>query len=518
MSNQPFFKLFAFTLLSVITLSCSKSPETTLPKDTGTTTPQPDNQDGNNGGESGSASYGDLFLYGSNMGYYPGWTDEQLSEILIGSPNSEGAGVNSLRPAMYDRFVEEWGYNIRSNAFKFYQQLGGKDHVIFLNGPSDAHRDKTKYCASHESGTFANLYEPIWTNDGQINDKNYYALYVYNVVKTYGPYVKFWEVWNEPDYTNNWAASQTWANTDPNPCDLDGFYAPVQSYVRMLRITYEVVKKLDPTDQVCLGGIGYEGFLDAIMRNTDNPSEGAVTSAYPQKGGAWFDCVSYHIYPMYSLGGDKKNSDAAAQTIVAQRNNLEAVLKKYQYGGKKSYIVTECNIPRKALNGYIGGDEAQRNFMIKAAVMAQKSEIKGLYIYGAAESETLSAATEPYQVMGFYQKMPLAPYKATINPSGVSWRTASRLLGNRHYDKAKTDAMQLPSTVDGAAFYSTSDKNYIYVLWAKSSGNSESASASYSFPASFNITSTTQYSWEEVKSQANSNNFKLTGSPIFIKP
>lgn len=518
MPNQVFFKIFCLLLLSAITLSCSKSTETTKPE--GVDTPGNGNEGNNNGddGNTGSASYGDLFLYGSNMGYYPGWTDEQLSEILIGAPNSAGAGVNSLRPAMYDRFVEEWGYNIRLNTFKFYQQSGGKDHVIFLNGPSEAHRDKTKYCASRESETFANLYEPIWTNDGQINNNNYYARYVYNVVKTYGPYVKFWEVWNEPDYTYNWNASQTWANTDPDPCDLDGFYAPVQSYVRMLRITYEVVKKLDPTDLVCLGGIGYEGFLDAIMRNTDNPAKGAVTNTYPQKGGEWFDCVSYHIYPMYYLGSDKKNSDAAAKAIADHKNNLETVLKKYQYGGKKSYIVTECNIPRKALNNYIGSDEAQKNFMIKAAVIAQKSGIKGLYIYGAAESETLSGATDPYQVMGLYQKMPAAPYKVTINSSGISWRTASRLLGNRHYDKARTEAMQLPSNADGAAFYSTSDKNYIYVLWAKSYGNNETASASYSFPALFNIASATQYSWDEVKSQGNNNDFKLTGSPIFIKP
>jgi len=528
MSNQSFLKLCCLTFLSAIalfflsaiTLSCSKTIETSTPEDVEIPRPAPDNE-GNNkeeDGNTGSTAYGDLFLYGSNMGYYPGWTDEQLSEILIGSPNSDGVGVNSLRPAMYDYFVEKYGYNNRLNAFKFYYQSGSKENVIFLSGPSEAHRDKTKYCATHESGTFANLYEPIWNANGQINDNNYYATYVYNVVKTYGPYVKYWEVWNEPDYTYSWKATLTWGNEDPDPCNLNGFYAPIQSYVRMLRITYEVVKKLDPTDVVCLGGLGYEGFLDAIMRNTDNPDKGAVTNAYPKKGADWFDCVSYHVYPMYYLGHDKKNSDDAAKAIINHKNNFENVLKKYQYSGKKSYIVTECNIPRKVFNDYIGSDEAQKNFMIKAAVIAQQSEIKGLHIYAPAESETLSAAADPYKAMGFYQKMPAAPYKATINSSGISWRTTSRLLGNRHYDKARTEAMQLPSTVDGAAFYSISDKNYIYVLWAKSSGNSETASASYSFPTSFNIKSATQYNWDEVKSQANSNSFKLTGTPIFVKP
>jgi len=489
-------------------MACTKSKPVANPD-------EPSNPGGGNPGDP-TATNGEAFLYGSNMGYYPGWSDEQLSEILIGSSNSIGVGVNSLRPALYEHFVQQWGYDIRLNAFKFYQQLGAKDNVIFLNGPSDAHRDKSMYCGSHQSETFANLYEPIWNTDGQVNNNNYYASYVYNVVKNYGAFVKYWEVWNEPDYTYNWGASQTWAQNNPNPCDLNGFYAPIQSYVRMLRITYEIVKKLEPTDRVCLGGIGYEGFLDAILRNTDNPANGAVTAAYPEKGGAWFDCVSYHIYPMYSLGDNKKNSDAAAQVVSDHKNNLESVLVKYQYGGKKEYIVTECNIPRKALGGYIGSDEAQRNFMIKAAITSQKANLKGLYIYGPAESETLAAATDPYQAMGFYQKMGSSPFTVTVNNSGIAWRTVSKLLSKRYFDKAKTESMQLSSGVDGGAFYSADEKNYVYVLWAKTSGNSEIASASYSFPASFTVSTANSFNWDGTSGTVG-RTVSLTGSPIFIK-
>lgn len=462
------------------------------------------------------------FLYGSNMGSYTGWSDEQLAEILIGNPAKglAGAGVNSLRPAMYDHFVQRWGYDIRLKAFETYGQLGGKDHTLFLNGPSDAHRDQTRYCNDVQSKTFANLYEPIWASTGKVNPDNYYANYVYNVVKTYGPYVKYWEVWNEPDYTNNWAATQTWAQSDPDPCDLTTFAAPIQSYVRMLRITYEIVRQLDKDGLVCVGGLGYPNFLDAILRNTDNPSKGTITADYPKKGGEWFDCLSYHVYPMYDLGANR-NSDAAAAAVVNHKQAFQDVLDKYAYNGtthpKKAFIVTETNIPRKAIGNYVGGDDVQRNFLIKAAVVAQKAGISGLYIYGPAESTPLDQATTPYQAMGFYQRITSGPYQATITSGGTAWRTVSTLLGTRQYDPAATAALQLPPAIEGGAFYDVDAKDHIYVLWAKTSGTSEAASARYSFPASVAVKTATQFNWENKPSTV-TGTVSLTGSPVFIKP
>ncbi|PST81815.1 hypothetical protein C7T94_18275 [Pedobacter yulinensis] len=496
---------YSFLLLLVLLCSGSCKSVVSVPDDD---TNQPQTEPG-------------TFLYGSNMGYYPGWSDEQLAEILIGNPakNIAGSGVNSLRAAMYDHFVQQWGYDIRRTAFQTYAQLGGRDHTIFLNGPADQHREQTSYCKGVQSQTFANLYEPIWTSPGNINTKNYYANYVYNVVKTYGPYVKYWEVWNEPDYTTNWAASQTWDRSDPNPCDLSNFSAPVQSYVRMLRITSEIVSQLDKDALVCVGGLGYPGFLDAILRNTDNPDGGRVTADYPKKGGDWFRCLSYHVYPMYDLGSNR-NSDAAARAIVNHKTEFEAVLNKYGYGaspGRKTFIVTETNIPRKAVGNYVGGEEVQRNFMIKAAVAAQKAGINSLYIYGAAESELSEEVTEPFQAMGLYKKITEGPYTTGITPGGTAWRTVSRLLGGRKYDAAATAALQLPDNADGAAFYSATQQNHLYVLWARTSGSSEHATVSYRFPAAMNVRSAKQINWEQAKTEF-TGTLTLTGAPVFIQP
>lgn len=496
--------------------ACSKDPNLADEPDDGENneTPAP--------GQPAPGELGEPFLYGSNMGAYSGWSDQQLAELLIGNPNRDiaGVGVNSLRPAMYDHFVQRWGYDIRVSAFETYRQLGGKDHTIFLNGPADAHREQIQYCNGVQSQTFAHLYEPIWLSPGVVNPNNYYANYVYNVVKTYGPYVKYGEVWNEPDYTNNWQASQTWDTVDPNPCHLTNFHAPIQSYVRMLRITHEIVELLDDDGLVCVGGLGYPRFLDAVLRNTDNPNGGQVTTDYPQKGGEWFDCLSYHVYPMYYVGSNP-HSDAAADAVVNHKDAFQAVLDKYGYDGtthpEKPFIVTESNIPRRAVDGYLGGDDVQRNFLIKAAVRAQQAGISALYVYGPSENGSIDQISNPYHAMGFYEHINSTPYNAKITPGGVAWRTVSQQLGERQHDPAATARLQLPDGIGGGAFYSVSDKDYVYVLWAKTEGASEQAVAEYRFPATFNIAQATRVDWEN-KSSNVTGTVALTGAPVFIKP
>src|SRR5690606_28297851 len=221
--------------------------------------------------------------------------------------------------------------------FKDYaQKLGMSEQTVFLEGPSATNRDMKIFCsAKGSSKMFKNMYEPIWDggkNGTPVNDNNPMALYVYKTALEYGGTVRFWEIWNEPDYTSSdkgWqppTAADSWWKRDPAPCELNNLQAPVQHYIRALRIAYEVIKYVDPNDFVCIGGIGYESFLDAVLRNTDNPSGGKVTSAYSKKGGAYFDCLSYHSYPMYGtreyINGKwipQRHSDKAVEVFLREK-------------------------------------------------------------------------------------------------------------------------------------------------------------------------------------------------------
>lgn len=508
----------------------------------------------------------EFFLYGANMAWRnAAWTDEIMGTILCSDPaeyGNEGPNANSLRPALYDRFVAQYGIDYRIPTFEHYASKGAKVNTIFLSGPRKEYWERTCPLTPEEEklsydlpASFKNIYKPIWkTENGKtvVNPENYYAKYVYDVVLKFKPYTRFWEIWNEPDLTYKGNGDKepgqagNWWDADPDPCELHNLRSPIQHYIRLLRISYEVIKSVDEDAVICTGGLGYSSFLDAVLRNTDNPDGGKITSEYPLKGGAYFDCVSYHVYPMYYLrkwtGRDQshpdgftyfRHTDAAIEAAVNHQKKMEDVLSKHGYNGtvypQKEWILSETNIPSRRVKGYddngkkwfIGSDEAQRNYLTKVAITCQKNDVDAIYIYCPYDNNKNGDEGE-YDVMGFYEPLPDAPgSKLTLKPGGKAWRTMVRLLSERKYDAAETDKLSFNSTwegkVDGGAFYSSEKKDYIYVLWAKTSKDlDETASVQYSFPSSMGVKSMSYINWDGSTTSVNGNEIALTGSPVFI--
>ncbi|MGZ3948702.1 MAG: PKD domain-containing protein, partial [Flavisolibacter sp.] len=486
---------------------------------------------------SSQVNYTGNYRYGVNQGYYPGWSAENTATIAAGSSavNVKGVGVKSFRVPLYDDFLTQWGLTVEVGKFQAYAQLGADDNTAFVGSPDASHRDPTTYPGSPEqSKTFNNLYEPIWLDAAQtqINPNNYYAKYLYDVVSTYGPYIKFWEVVNEPDFTYSsagWLGDQTplppgsWFDHNPTPDELVNLRAPIFSYIRMLRISWEVIKKLQPNDFVCLGGIGYRSFLDAILRNTDNPSDGSVNSSYPGKGGAYFDVISYHCYPMYNVTVGNRQSDAAAASYIAAKNAMDALAANYGYNGsqypKKQFICTETGVSRIMSGTNWGSNDGQRNYIMKASVLSQKNSVRQVYWFSLGDG---TDATNQYQQMGLYYYFGgNSPYNETASDQGKALKTTSDLLYGKTYDASRTASLSLPSSVEGAAFRAL-DGSYTYVLWAKTTGDlSEYANATYSFPntviASANIVRK-EWDFSETNSAStiSKTNISLSGSPSFF--
>ncbi len=505
----------------------------------------------------GVNAYNGDFGYGVNMGYHANWGnhDTLLANIAAGRPDLgiPGVGCRALRPAMPDWFVEQFGFNVRGYAFDHYDQIGMDDHAVFLEGPSDAHKSNEVFCngvnGPEESILFKNMYLDIWdggANGTPYNDNNYFARYVYNTVLTYKDHVQFWEIWNEPDfsYTSHpYDAPGTpgsWWDNDPDPCDML-IKAPIYHYIRLLRISYEVIKTVDPTAYITTGGLGFPSFLDAVMRNTDNPVDGSVTADYPLKGGAYFDVLSYHVYPhiegCYRDFWDvsinnwqyERHSDAAADCILEKKQGFEDVLHAHGYDGstydEKLWIITEANIPRKGIsNGAenYGNDEIQRNWIIKSLVLAQQNNIEQLHVFRLGETQDYNAATYEFALMGLYTNLDSTdPYTEVPTDEGRAYHTTADLLHGLDYDEAKTNAMNKPAGVRGGAFVDGAG-NYTYVLWAEcTTDQSEVASATYNFPAGFNISSLTKMEWNHADTNASSTvgptNVALTGAPIFLQ-
>ena len=491
--------------------------------------------------------YDGVFRPGMNLGIYSGFSDEELAVLAAGSESLQvdGAGVRALRPSLPEHFLETYGYSARLDAFAFYDSLQLKDHTLIVGYPSEEHRDLTQYCPGYSSELFANLYEPIWddgANGTPVNENNYFAKYIYETVLNYGEYVKFWEIWNEPgfDYTGShgWlppGSPGNWWENNPDPCDYK-LRAPIFHYIRILRISYEVIKTLSPEDYVVLSGTGYPSFLDAILRNTDNPADGSMTAGYPLGGGAYFDVMGYHSYPHFDgamrewsneIGGwlYYRHSDAAARGIKRSKDIYNEVLNDYGYNGleypSKLWTITECNLPRKAFGEFAGSSEIQKNFIIKSFVACVQNDISQFHIYKIAEETGFEEATGSFDLMGIYQKMDQSHgFNQSINEEGIAYKTSTDILFGKTYDEVKTQSLLLPDGVEGAAFKDEFE-NYTYVIWAETNiDQSESASAIYSFPASFGITQLLKREWNygatNQSAWVSPQEISLTATPIFL--
>ncbi|MEO1517638.1 MAG: PKD domain-containing protein [Bacteroidota bacterium] len=492
--------------------------------------------------------YKGSFRPGTNLGYNPPWSDEELADIAAGNESLgvKGAGCKTIRPALNESFLEEWGYDIRFETYQHYGSLGLKDLTAIVGFPSPEHQDPTYFCSEHQSELFANMYTPIWDNGENgtpINDTNYLALYLFKTLHLYKDNVKFWEIWNEPgfDYTftTGWLGpgqDGNWWENDPTPCDYK-LRAPIYHYIRTLRISYEIIKTIDPDAYVTLASVGYTSFLDAVLRNTDNPTDGSVNADYPLGGGAYFDAIAIHSYP--HLDGTMRewdqstqsfvydrHSDRAVQGIPLTKDTFQVVLDQYGYDGvtypEKEWIITEINVPRKAFADYIGSDTVQINYIIKAYVESVINDIRQIHVYDMAESFEFEDAVNEFQLMGLYKRLfGVWPYNERINHLGVAYKTASDMLFNSDYDPIRSAGMELPAGVRGEAFLDHNG-HYTYVLWAATTQDmSEESSATYSFPSSWNLSNLQLTHWNhsyfpQIDQQV-PNNIALTATPIFLK-
>ncbi len=470
-------------------------------------------------------TYTGQFQYGLNPGYYGnGWTDNAVYQLCV------DAGCRSARNSLPDYFIAQWGPTIRVNTFQhIVNDLQFRQITTFLGGPRDAWRSTEMYDGK-QSKLWQGLYEPIWDNGENgtpVNDANRFAVYMWLIVNNYGEYTDFYEIINEPDFTDSshgWEDASkpgSWWSNPPQPGDMTNLNAPIYQYIRLLRIAYAVVKEYDATGYVTPGGVGYASFLDALLRYTDNPNGGQVTAAYPLKGGAYFDSLSFHNYPQFGTRyydngwHPDRHSDKAVDVFLSSRDEFEMVLFFHGYDGlqypQKPFIVTELNVARKQIGETLGGEVLQRNFTIKALVKAQQADIKQIYWFVTGESKNYNEATNSFDLMGFYENLKRdTPGNQIMTQQGIAHRTTYQQIFGWTYDEAATVALALPASADGVVFKKGNQLRY--VLWAKTTtDNSETAVSTINLPGTY-----TQVNWNGSSQQVSGTNLQLTGTPVFL--
>jgi hypothetical protein len=408
-------------------------------------------------GDDGSGLGRAGFRFGINLGHpNPDFDDASMSDLAAES------GARSIRLKYPETHFAEWGADIEVGDAEHYASLGMKEHAAFVIGMTAEHSTAPAGTERWELDYYIpeNLYEPIFLESGEINPDNYFAAYLETTMSTYAEWVRYWEIWNEPDWVDDWQVTESWYEEPPTREQLPRFNGSIFDYVRMLRIAYEVKEKVAPDSYVMTGGIGYPSFLSAILRYTDNPDGGAVSEAYPYTGAAYFDVVSFHHYPHLVEDG---SSDAGLDSFTAHRDELMDEL--VQAGvPHKGWMVTETGASRRALPSVASGPAYARNYLLKAMLWAKAEGFLGVdwFILSDGTDEA-----DPFDHMGLYADISglTSPELAARSETGVAYATLSALLDGARLDLAASEALELPKGARGYVF--RQGEQSITALWAE---------------------------------------------------
>lgn len=498
--------------LALVTSGCScesgtGSPDAAMTRDTG---PRPDTgpiPDVGPRTDSGASPLGGWFRHGENAGYWgPGIDDSESAMLAV------AAGCDSERVSLPETFLAEWGAGIEESDFATYASVGLDHLVVFLTSPTRDHSTAPASAADWELAHHSprNLYEPTFLPDGSVNPDNYWASYVASVVQHYGAQIDIYEVWNEPDQVGgNWMATQHWDTTAPLPSDLIWWNDTIYAYIRMLRVTHEVVHRMDPTASVTTGGIGYPSYLSALLRYTDEPTAGAVDAEHPSTGYAYLDILSYHYYPVFAPG----NSDVGADGLIAARDDFDAVFAAAGLA-PLPYVVTESGAPRRMVGTTQGSPEYARNYLLKIMTRGHAEGLLGIDWFVLGEP---AAPTTSFDAMGLYESYASATMvsECVIDDTGVAYATLGHHLHAAQHDPSAT----IPAGAEGAGFVAA-DGSHVLVLWARNDTD-ENAHASVMLTSDH---AWTERAWDWSRTHAETARtpsggtiaLELTSAPVFL--
>jgi hypothetical protein len=459
-------------------------------------------------GAGGALPYG--FRYGVNLGHRnASWGDADDATL------ASRAGVRSIRVKLPAMHLATWGYDIEVGDMQSYQSLGLHDHIGFLIGSESVDLTVAPPGSQDWQNEYyipKNLYEPIVLGDGSVNPNNYWASYVYRTVDTYKSWVHVWHVWNEPDWVADWQVTQSWGTEPPAAADLPRFNGSIFDYVRMLRVTREAAHKADPAALIATGGIGYPTFLAAILRYTDNPTDGSVSADFPAKGGAYLDVIDFHYYPIFS----PKSSDASVDQLIASKAAFAQVLADAG-ATVRGWNVSETGAPLATTPDYptIGSPEYARNYLLKTMVTAQANDIGGVDWFILSNGE--DASTDVFDHMGLYEDVAALSTvdQAVKTDAGTAYATLGDVLGGASYDAAATVALGLPAGVRGVCF--AQDGKRRIALWAETPAANETAAANVELATS---TGFDVHAWDGTISSADASggmaSLDLDGAPLLL--
>ncbi len=221
------------------------------------------------------------------------------------------------------------------------------------------------------------------------NPQNLWARYVRDVVTRYKGRVKYWEIWNEPDY-----AEVFWAGT-------------VADYYQMLKVSYQTIKAIDPEAKVLMAGLAYyfnPHFLEDLLRVMMADPTGRANNYY-------FDILAWHTY-----SGPRGIVDRVADS----RRLLTSTV------GMKPIWLNETNVPpwdESRINVY-------RPFTYAATTAEQAAYILQTFAYAVASGVEKVFVYRLKDEPSEDQAWGLVRDNGTLRPAYTAYQIATKYLSH----------------------------------------------------------------------------------------
>jgi hypothetical protein len=206
----------------------------------------------------------------------------------------------------------------------------------------------------------------LWTPGKAINPQNHWAAFVNQAVSRFHNQVHYWEIWNEPDFTQFWTGS-------------------LDDYVRLLKVAYLAAHAADYSAKIMVGGMMYWQWANAYGDQAWLRQFIAALATDPAApaNGYYFDVIPWHWY--------SRSSDVYWRTLSADNILAAAGIR-----GKEMWInetnAPACNEPVANYvncNDYPGGVNPNGNWALGYATLTeQASFIIQAIAYGLAAGAT----------------------------------------------------------------------------------------------------------------------------------